>query len=115
MATFAAGKRALAECDVCGQTVKHKTLREQVTKRRPTGVMACRVCWSPDHPQLFAGERVPVDAQTLLRPRPDQSRAQSRVFQWGFPRVGGGDPAVTPNDLYATMAVATVTVLEGEP
>lgn len=78
---FAAGKRALAECDVCGRTCKLNTLKNVIVKGRDTNLKSCRECWDPDHPQLRVGERPVFDPQALRNPRPDsagfgQSRAQ---------------------------------------
>ena len=67
---FASGKHALGECDVCGQTFKLNSLKEQIVKGRRTKTMACVQCYDGDHPQLFLGEKPVRDPQALRNPRP---------------------------------------------
>jgi len=116
MATFAAGKRALALCDRCGQTVKLASLKEIVIKTKKTNIMVCQECWEPDQPQLLQGTAPIVDPQALRNPRPDGSRGgvgdySSRDLQWGWAPVGGGSSlAGTPNNLVSTTRVGTVTI-----
>jgi len=78
---YASGKRALAECDVCGFRYKLKELKSLIVKRTDTNIKACPTCWEPDHPQLHLGERPIDDPQAIRNPRPDftgypESRAQ---------------------------------------
>lgn len=78
---FASGKRAIAECDVCGFRYKLKELKSLIVKDRDTNIKACPECWNEDHPQLKLGEFPVDDPQALRNPRPDftgypQSRAQ---------------------------------------
>ena len=118
MATFAAGKRALALCDRCGQTVKLASLKELVIKTKKTNIMVCQECWEPDQPQLLQGMAPIVDPQALRNPRPDGSRGwvgdySSRDTQWGWAPVGGSYanlPGITPNNLVSTTSVGTVTI-----
>lgn len=77
---FAAGKNALAVCDVCGFTYKLRELRKLVIKDKDTNIKACPECWNPDQPQLKLGEFPIDDPQAVRDPRPDfaeypQSRA----------------------------------------
>lgn len=71
---FAAGKYALALCDVCSLRWLLTQLREQTYRGRRTGVYACPDCWSPDHPQNFVPDAMAAhgaDAEALRNPRPD--------------------------------------------
>lgn len=121
---FASGKYAIALCDVCGARVKLKELRALVVKGKPTNVMACRDCWSPDHPQLQLGSTPVDDPQALRNARPERDyevsgltvngtvSGGSRIFAWGWDPVGGGDARVsnTPNPLVMRVEVGTVSV-----
>jgi len=70
---FASGKRALAICDVCGQTFYLKELKNLTVKLKITATKACPACWTPDQPQWQTGILRGVDPQALRDPRPDQS------------------------------------------
>jgi hypothetical protein len=87
---FAAGKRALAECDVCGRTCKLNSLKNVIVKGRDTNLKSCRECWDPDHPQLRVGERPVFDPQALRNPRPDSAGyGQSRELVMPVAQVVG--------------------------
>jgi len=76
---FAAGKRALGICDVCGFKYKLKQLRSVVTRGQITGIKACPACWDADHPQSKQGMYPVHDPQALRDPRSDiAERAASR-------------------------------------
>lgn len=120
---FAAGQRAIAECDRCGQRYKLKQLRELVIRTKKTNILVCPTCWEPDHPQNMQGMYPVEDPQALKNPRPDNTYFQSgidvlgfpnmgsRQIQWGWNPVGMGyDDGVTPNYLIATGQVGTVTI-----
>jgi hypothetical protein len=121
---FAAGARAIAICDVCGFRFKLKDLKEQVLKTKRYNVLACKECWTPDHPQLQLGMFPVDDPQALRNPRNDTTYVTSgtnsggfpsggsRDIQWGWNPVGGANAAVSnaPNYLVATTYVGTVTV-----
>lgn len=78
---FASAKKANAVCDICGFSYKLRELRAVYVKGRDTNVLACRECWSPDHPQLKLGEFPVDDPQALRNPRPDFAEfAQSRAI-----------------------------------
>jgi len=122
---FASGKRAIAECDLCGFRYKLKDLKKLVVKTKLVNIKVCPQCWTPDQPQLQLGMYPVSDPQALREPRRDLSYYQSginnagypsegsRIFQWGWNPVGGSrgfvDP-LTPNYLVATTYVGTVTV-----
>lgn len=122
---FASGKKALSVCDRCGFQFLLKTLKYEVVKQKRTGLLVCSECWSPDHPQLMLGT-IPVnDPQALRSPRrdnsylvsgttPDDSLGQgSRVFEWGWNPVGGGNSVLNPgtsNALLMDGSAGTVTV-----
>ena len=123
---FASGKKAIRVCDRCGFQFLLKNLQYEVVKLKRTGLLVCSECWSPDHPQLQLGMYPVQDPQALRNPRRDNSYyvsgltvddslAQgSRIFQWGWNPVGGGNSAVnpdTPDALLMHGQVGTVTVV----
>jgi len=119
---FAAGRRAIAECDRCGQRYKLKQLKELVVRTKKTNMLVCPTCWEPDHPQNLQGMYPVQDPQALKNPRRDNTylisglnannnlSEGSRIFQWGFNPVGGGTGVFTPNALIAVSQVGTVGV-----
>jgi hypothetical protein len=122
---FASGKRAISECDRCGQRFKLKILKTEIIKTKNYNLLVCPECWDPDHPQLQLGMYPVDDPQALRNPRPDRSYVVSglladgysgggsRVFQWGWNPVGGAssfDAALTPNNLNLVVQLGTVTV-----
>lgn len=81
---YALGRKSLGLCDICGQAFKLKTLKDVVRKGKSTGLLACRVCWDPDHPQLKLGEFPIYDPQALRNPRPDSAElpeVRAMIFQ----------------------------------
>jgi hypothetical protein len=119
---FAAGRRAIAECDRCGQRYKLKQLKELVIRTKKTNMLVCPTCWEPDHPQNLQGMYPVEDPQALKNPRRDNTylisglnannnlSEGSRIFQWGFNPVGGSSGVLTPNDLISVGQVGTVGV-----
>lgn len=122
---FASGKRAIAECDRCGQRYKLKQLKSLVIKTKNVNILVCPECWEPDQPQLQLGMYPVDDPQALRNPRPDNSYYQSglnvngnpsdgsRVIQWGWSPVGLNNPlglSGLVNVLEAHGTVGTVTV-----
>ena len=122
---FASGKRAISECDRCGQRYKLKRLKQLVIKTKNVNILVCPECWEQDHPQLQLGMYPVDDPQALRNPRPDTSYAQSglgidgfpgqgsRDIQWGWNPVGLNNPlglSGLPNTLLAQGEVGTVTV-----
>ena len=119
---FAAGRRAIAECDRCGQRYKLKQLKELVIRTKKTNMLVCPTCWEPDHPQNLQGMYPVEDPQALKNPRRDNTylisglnvnnnlSEGSRIYQWGFNPVGGGIGVLTPNDLLAIGVIGTVGV-----
>jgi hypothetical protein len=123
---FAAGHKAIAMCDRCGQQFKLKNLKTEIIKQRKYELLVCPECWDPDQPQLMLGTFPVDDPQALRNPRrdttyitsglisPDSLADGSRQFQWGWNPVGGSrgfDAALTPNDLVAAGFIGTVTVV----
>ena len=123
---FASGKRAIAECDVCGFRYKLKELKQLVIKTKNVNILACPECWNPDHPQLQLGMYPISDPQALRNPRPDTTYQQgglgtdgfptggSRIVQWGWAPVGGSrfnDAGLTPNNLALQITLGSVTVV----
>lgn len=122
---FASGKKAIAECDRCGQRYKLKQLKTEIIKQRKYELLVCPECWDPDHPQLMLGTFPVDDPQALRNPRRDTTYVTSgllangsfgggsRQIQWGWNPVGGAsgfDAALTPNDLVGKGFIGTVTV-----
>lgn len=120
---FASGKRAIAECDRCGQRYKLKELKELIIRTKNTNILVCPTCWEPDHPQNLQGMYPVEDPQAIRNPRRDNSYVisgvnylgalseGSRQIQWGWKPVGfNGISALTPNDLAAVGVVGTVGV-----
>jgi len=125
---FASGKRAIAECDRCGQQFKLKQLKEEVIKQRKYQLLVCPECWDPDQPQLMLGTFPVEDPQALRNPRKDTTYVTSGVnvngypsggsrdIQWGWNPVGGSrlnDNLLTPNYLALGVQIGTVTVQIG--
>lgn len=123
---FAAGKRAIAECDRCGQQYKLKQLKREIIKTKLYDLRVCPECWDPDHPQLLLGMYPVSDPQALRDPRRDTTyytsgvnaagnvSGGSRDIQWGWNPVGGArqfDTALTPNSLVLGAIVGTVTIV----
>lgn len=125
---FASGKRAIAECDRCGQQFKLKQLKEEVIKQRKYQLLVCPECWDPDQPQLMLGTFPVEDPQALRNPRKDTTYVTSginvngypsggsRDIQWGWNPVGGSrlnDNLLTPNYLALGVQIGTVTIQIG--
>ena len=122
---FAAGNKAIAECDRCGFRYKLKELRSLIIKTKNVNILVCPECWEEDQPQLQLGMYPVNDPQALRNPRPDNSYVTSgvgedgypsggsRIIQWGWNPVGGSrqfDAALTPNNLALTVSIGTVTI-----
>lgn len=122
---FASGKRAISECDRCGQRYKLKQLRQLVIKTKNVNILVCPTCWEPDQPQLQLGMYPVDDPQALRNPRPDVSYRQSglnvngnpsegsRVIEWGWAPVGFQNPlglSGLQNALMMQGQVGTVAV-----
>jgi hypothetical protein len=125
---FASGKKAIAECDRCGQQFKLKQLKEEIIKQRKYQLLVCPECWDPDQPQLMLGTFPVDDPQALRNPRRDTTYVTSGVnasgnlsggsrdIQWGWNPVGGSrnfDNALTPNYLSLGVLIGTVTIQIG--
>jgi len=123
---FAAGKRAISECDRCGFRFKLKDLKGLVIKTKNVNILVCPQCWEEDHPQLLLGMYPVDDPQALRNPRPDRSYVTSgllssgylgegsRAIYWGWNPVGGAssfDTLLTPNNLVLQVELGTVTVV----
>jgi hypothetical protein len=123
---YAAGKRAISECDRCGQRFQLKVLKTEIIKTKKYDLLVCPECWDPDHPQLQLGMWPVDDPQALRNPRPDrsyvvsglladgESGGGSRIFQWGWNPVGGSranDAGLTPNNLVLAVELGTVSIV----
>ena len=78
-AKFATGKFALRVCDICGVSYRYHELRATTVRGKPTGLLACTICWDLDHPQNFLPEAVHMDAEALIDARPEDYY-QSRIL-----------------------------------
>ena len=122
---FASGKRAIAECDRCGQRYKLKQLKKEIIKLKEYNLLVCPECWDPDQPQLQLGMFPVDDPQAVRNPRNDTTYVTSgtntsgypsggsRDVQWGWYPVGGAsffDVALTQNYLVATTNVGIVSI-----
>jgi hypothetical protein len=122
---FAAGHKAIAMCDRCGQQFKLKQLKTEIIKQRKYELLVCPECFDPDQPQLMLGTFPVDDPQALRNPRRDTTYVTSglndegnlsggsRDIQWGWNPVGGAsffDVALTQNYLVATAFVGTVAI-----
>ena len=122
---FASGKKAIAECDRCGQQFLLKKLKTEIIKQRKYELLVCPECWDPDQPQLMLGTFPVDDPQGLRNPRRDTTyvvsgvnssgnlSGGSRDIQWGWYPVGGSssfDVALTQNYLVAITSVGTVSI-----
>ena len=85
MGNFASGKYALGCCDVCGFQYKLLSLKPQIVKQKPTGLLVCNDCLDIDHEQLMLGSFPVDDPQALQNPRPDTGLAASRVLVGTYP------------------------------
>ena len=100
MSEFAAGKKAIAECDICGFRYKLKQLRALVVNDQEVNLLACPTCWDEDHPQLKHGKYPVRDPQALRSPRPDyagyaQSRSLTVELGSVFSKTHAGQLTVT--------------------
>jgi len=88
---FASGKKAISECDRCGQRYPLRKLKPLVIKTKLTNILCCPTCWDPDQPQLQLGLYPVNDPQALRNPRPDNSYLQSGLNINGMPSGGSRD------------------------
>lgn len=70
MSTFARGRQAKAQCDRCGNVVKHSTLKNQIVAGRLTNLWVCPDCLDVDQPQWMVKNLRVNDAIALRNPRP---------------------------------------------
>jgi len=75
--TWAAGTKALGECDRCGLTYLLNDLKEETHGGVPQNNRVCHSCWDEDNPQLRLGEIRYIDYQALRDARPDQGEEAS--------------------------------------
>lgn len=86
--SYAAGKKALGDCDRCGFTYKLNDLQYEIEDGIRNGLRVCSSCFDIDHPQYKLGELNTADNQSLFNPRPDRGRASSTQY-FGFDPVSG--------------------------
>lgn len=107
-------RKALGECDRCGQTYNLNRLSWQVTARRKTGLRVCSKCNDKDHPQLFPA-KAKADPAPLINPRP--SRDTETLWGWQ-PCLGVqltlGDPVYRNMGYESVSSVAGDVLSDGE-
>ena len=114
---FASGRKSIAFCDRCGRKVPYKELKPQIVNLVLTAIRVCKPCYDQDHPQWRIGRQRITDPQGLRNARPDPNLVLSRDIQWGWNPVGFNvtdqlfESTPTPNNLLATGAVGSVTVV----
>lgn len=121
---FTAGKKAIAECDRCGQRYRLKQLKALIIRTKNTNILVCPTCWEPDHPQNMQGMYPVQDPQAIRNPRRDNTYlvsgvtsdntlgGGSRVIEWGWAPVGMPyNDGLTPNSLMAFGQTGTVEVI----
>jgi len=99
---YAAGKKALGDCDRCGFTYKLNSLKYEIQDSIRNGLRVCNYCFDEDQPQFKLGQVNTADNQALFNPRVDRGRKESTTY-FGF------DP-VTGVGLILTSEVGKVTV-----
>tara|TARA_R100000541_G_scaffold54897_1_gene63551 strand:- start:227 stop:538 length:312 start_codon:yes stop_codon:yes gene_type:complete len=99
---YAAGKKALGDCDRCGFTYKLNSLKYEIQDSIRNGLRVCNYCFDEDQPQFKLGQVNTADNQALFNPRVDRGRKESTTY-FGF------DP-VTGIGLVLTSEVGKVTV-----
>lgn len=99
--SFAAGKEAFGFCDRCGFRYDLVELKREFVKGIQRNTRICPDCWDGDHPQNFVGTLRVDDPEALRDPRPDIGLDQTNAFPTIY---------VTPQWLYLTVVVGTVTV-----
>lgn len=82
--SYAVGKNALGICDLCGLEFKLNSLRSIVNNGTRTSHRACRECWTPDHPQNFAGRLRVADATSLKDARPEFKAPEIINIGWSW-------------------------------
>lgn len=71
MTLYASGKKAIAECDICGFRYYLRELKDVYRNNIKTGLKACPECWDEPHPQEELNRLRIEDAQAVQDPRPD--------------------------------------------
>ena len=99
---YAAGKKALGDCDRCGFTYKLNDLQYEIQDSIRNGLRVCNSCFDVDHPQFKLGELDTSDNESLFNPRPDRGRKESTSY-YGFNPVAG-------TGILSSAEVGTVTV-----
>ena len=82
LSKYATGKYAHAICDICGVSYRYGELRMTTVRGRPTQLMACPICWDPDHPQNFLPQALQIDAEALRNARPEDYGPSRILRHW---------------------------------
>lgn len=86
---WAAGKWALAICQICGFSCKYTDLKTYVFNQRPNGLLVCPDCYDQDNLQLQIGKYHTAEAVALKNPRPDSAELPGcRGFSGWRPVLG---------------------------
>src|SRR5262245_11072797 len=81
-AKFAGGKYALRICDICGVRVRYDEVREMTIRGKRTHLLACLLCYDPEHPQNFLPEALVFDPEALRDARPEDYTASRILKHW---------------------------------
>lgn len=93
-----------AICDRCGLRFYLKDLKEIFILNKPTGLMVCKSCWEPSHPQLDTRGVRTDDKQSVKNARSDSAELRASRRLWAWNPVGHETTNV------ATVSVGTVEV-----
>lgn len=78
-------------CDRCGQRFNLKDLMEEDVMGNMTGMLVCRSCYDPSHPQLDTRNVKTNDKQSVDSPRPESWEDSRGLWSWkpvGHPSTG---------------------------
>lgn len=91
-------------CDRCGHRFKLKDLKAEYVLGRKTGLLVCKSCYDPSHPQLETRGVRTDDRQSVRNPRSDYGELEASRALFGWRPVGA------PLTSTAFMASGRVTV-----
>ena len=100
---FAAGKHAIAMCDICARQVKYTTLKKYIYNEQWNGLLVCDECFDIDNPQLKIGKYVRGESIALSNPRTDstQNPPTREYFGWN---------PVLPNKIYIIIGKVSISI-----
>jgi hypothetical protein len=81
-AKYASGRYAFRICDICGVSYPYNELQGTTIRGKRTHVLACPICWDPDHPQNFLPEAIVFDPEALRDVRPEDYTQSRILIHW---------------------------------